>query len=258
MGNLTPIDPDAGDTHTYSLINTDGGRFAIEGDRVIVTDRTLLDYETATSHLITVQVTDSQGLTFEKDLIIQVNDTPDPPVLDLDGTADDPDGDINFATNLISNSGPVPIVDPVALTLSDVDSTEMTGATITITNLLDGANEILAATALGNITASYSNGVLTLSGTDTRANYQQVLRSLTYNNTATAPNPLARTIEFLVTDESNVSSNVATTTLNIGPNTPPELDLNGDAAGINYPATFIASGECRSDRRQHQSHSHRC
>ncbi|MCT7967866.1 hypothetical protein NG799_16115 [Laspinema sp. D1] len=239
LGNLTPVDPDGGDTHTYSLINTAGGRFGIEGDRLIVTDRTLLDYETATSHIITVQSTDSGGLTFVKDLIITLNDTPEPPILDLDGTADDPNGNINFSTNFISNSGTVPIVDPIALTLTDVDSTEMSGATITISNLLDGANEVLSATTVGNITASYSNGILTLSGTDTRANYQQVLRSLTYNNTAVSPNPLARTIEFTVNDGST-SSPVATTTLNIGPNTPPALDLNGGAAGIDYGATFNA------------------
>ncbi|MCT7958467.1 hypothetical protein [Laspinema palackyanum] len=239
VGNVTPVDPDGGDTHTYSLINTAGGRFALEGDRLVVTDRTLLDYETATSHIITVQSKDSGGLTFVKDLIISINDTPEPPILDLDGTVDDPNGNINFSTNFISNSGTVPIVDPIALTLTDVDSTEMTGATITIRNLLDGANEVLSATPVGNITASYSNGVLTLSGTDTRANYQQVLRSLTYNNTAASPNPLARTIEFTVTDGST-SSPVATTTLNMGPNTPPAVDLNGGAAGIDYAATFNA------------------
>ncbi|MEB3831702.1 beta strand repeat-containing protein [Phormidium sp. CCY1219] len=241
VATLSTRDPDAGDTHSYSLLDTAGGRFAIEGDRLQVTDGSLLDFEEITSHQITVQVTDAQGLTFEKDLTLTVNDTPEPPVLDLDGTADEPGGDRNFSTNFTGNSGAVAILDAVALSLSDVDSTEMTGATVTITNLLDGANEVLSATTVGNIAASYSNGVLTLSGTDTLANYQQVLRSLTYNNTAASPNPLARTIEFTVTDGST-SSSVATTTLNIGPNTPPELDLNGNnVAGIDYAATFIAS-----------------
>jgi len=46
---------------------------------------------------------------------------------------------------------------------------------------LDGANEILSADTTGtSITAAYAGGVLTLSGPDSAAAFQQVLRTVTY------------------------------------------------------------------------------
>ena len=140
-------------------------------------------------------------------------------VLDLNGTNG---SGIDFSTTFTST--PASIVDS-DFTLTD-NNTTLAGATITITNLLDGTVESLAATAIGNITASYNatTGILTLSGTDTVANYRQVLASLTYNNTATSPNTTNRTIEFVVDDGqafSNTSA-VATTTLAFNPNQPPD------------------------------------
>ncbi|MEL4896316.1 Ig-like domain-containing protein [Crocosphaera sp. Alani8] len=71
-----------------------------------------------------------------------------------------------------------------------------------------------------NITANYDQGTLTLSGIDTVANYQQVLRTATYTNTAPTPGS-QRNIEFVVDDgavHSNTSNLAATTlTLNLSP-----------------------------------------
>ena len=70
--------------------------------------------------------------------------------------------------------------------------------------LLDVGAELLAATTSGtNITASYSSatGILTMSGTDTPANYQRVLQSVTYVDTlAVATNLGDRTLTFTVGD----------------------------------------------------------
>ena len=139
-------------------------------------------------------------------------------VLDLNGSNG---SGIDFSTTFTGT--PASIVDS-DFTLTD-NNTTLAGATIAITNLLDGTAESLAATATGNITASYNatTGTLTLSGTDTVANYRQVLASLTYNNTATSPNTANRTIEFVVDDGeafSNTSA-VATTTLAFNQNQPP-------------------------------------
>src|SRR5262249_3864998 len=60
-------------------------------------------------------------------------------------------------------------------------------ATVTIANHLDGAAEVLAANPSGTrITASYDavNGVLHLTGGDSPADYQKVLRTVTFNDTA--------------------------------------------------------------------------
>ncbi len=122
---------------------------------------------------------------------------------------------IDFNTTFIGT--PIAVVD-TDLTLVDRNSPNLTGATITITNPLNGAAETLSATTTGSITSSYGNGVLTLSGSGTVAQYQQVLRTVTYNNTATALISTPRIITFLVNDgaASSNTSTIATTTLLIG------------------------------------------
>src|SRR5207248_2917987 len=52
-----------GGTLTYSLVDNAGGRFAINASTGVVTvaDGTLLDYETVTSHQITVRASDPSG-----------------------------------------------------------------------------------------------------------------------------------------------------------------------------------------------------
>ncbi|BAZ29674.1 hypothetical protein NIES4074_21210 [Cylindrospermum sp. NIES-4074] len=130
---------------------------------------------------------------------------------------------IDFSTTFTGS--PVSIVDS-DFTLTD-NNTTLAGATITITNLLDGTAESLGATAIGNITATYNatTGILTLSGTDTIANYQQVFASLTYNNTAASLNTTNRIIEFVVDDGQSFrnTSAVAKTTVavSLSANQPP-------------------------------------
>jgi hypothetical protein len=128
---------------------------------------------------------------------------------------------INFSTTFTGTA--VAVVD-TDLTLVDRNSRNLAGATITITNPVNGAAETLSATTTGSISSSYSTatGVLTLSGTGTVAQYQQVLRTVTYNNTAATPhNPLSpanlRTITFVVNDGAAGSNTsiLATTTLSL-------------------------------------------
>ncbi|MFP5271898.1 hypothetical protein, partial [Coleofasciculus sp.] len=143
-----------------------------------------------------------------------------PPELDLNGSA----AGINFTTTFTGSA--VSIVDRTNLTLTDPNSTTLANATVKITNLQDGAAEILAAdTNNTNITANYDPilRTLILSGEDTVANYQQVLRTVTYNNTAATPDTTDRIIEFAVNDgeaHSNLST-FATTTLTIDSTQPP-------------------------------------
>ena len=139
------------------------------------------------------------------------------PVLDLNGGA----SGIDYSETFIRGGGEVAIVDSANLAVTD-DGANLTGATVTITNLQDGANEVLTSDISGtSISSSYNSatGVLTLSGSDSLANYQQVLRTVKYDNTFVTPNTIARTIEFLVNDGS-VNSTTATTTLNITSATP--------------------------------------
>ena len=165
---------------------------------------------------------------------ITVSAVNDPPVLDLNGPAAGND----FAATYTEGNAPVAIVDAAALTVSDIDSANLASATVTISNLLDGSFEQLAATTGATaITANYvaASGVLTLNGPDTVANFQAVLRTLTYLNSSTAPNETARTIAFVAndgSDDSNVASSLVTVA---GVNTIPSF-TGGPAVTINEDA----------------------
>ena len=80
VGQVNPVDPDAGDTFSYSLTDNAGGRFLIDANGMVrVSDASLLDYETATNHDVTIRVTDSAGNTYDESHTIHLyneNDTP--------------------------------------------------------------------------------------------------------------------------------------------------------------------------------------
>ena len=77
IGTLSSADANANDTHTYTLINDAGGRFALNGNQIIVANGGLLDYETATGHIIRVKTTDSSGLSYEGDISISISNVND-------------------------------------------------------------------------------------------------------------------------------------------------------------------------------------
>ncbi len=150
------------------------------------------------------------------------------PILDLNGGT----SGINYNTTFTRGGPAVAIVDSNNLTLID-DGTTLNSATVRITNLLNGAYEVLSAVTTGtNIAASYNNGILTLTGNDTVANYQQVLRSVAYNNIAVIPNTTSRNIEFVVSDGS-LNSTVVTTTLAI--NMPAPISVGNITGTITRP-----------------------
>jgi Ca2+-binding RTX toxin-like protein len=76
VSNLISTDLDTENTFTYSLVtgdgDTDNSLFTIVDNRLIT--NTVFDYETRNNYSIRVQTTDQGGLTFEKVLIINVND----------------------------------------------------------------------------------------------------------------------------------------------------------------------------------------
>lgn len=79
VGTLSATDPDAGDTFTYALTNNADGRFAIQGNQIVIADATKLNFEDNTSHNVTVQVTDAGGNTFSKPFTITVTPANEPP-----------------------------------------------------------------------------------------------------------------------------------------------------------------------------------
>ncbi|MEZ6057924.1 MAG: tandem-95 repeat protein [Planctomycetaceae bacterium] len=209
-----------GNPLTYTVSNVTGGQFEnpaapgtpitsftdadiANGDVVFVHDgsETVPSWDlTINDGTVNVGPTGSSGVTLSP-----VNDIP---VLDLDADNSSGGADPNFITSFIENGGPVSIADADAV-LSDSDNAQLTSLTVTLSDIPNGVAEVLAADTTGtSIVAAYDdiNGVLTLSGSDTVAHYQQVLRTVTYNNTSEAPDTSARSITFLANDGSGTSN----------------------------------------------------
>jgi len=139
------------------------------------------------------------------------------------------------------------------LTVSDVDSANLTGATISVSANFALGQDVLAFTNQNGITGSYNatTGVLTLTGTSSVANYQAALRSITYANSSDNPSTNARTVTFVANDGSasnntaNGSRNIALTAVNDAP----VLTTTGTALGYteNQAATAIDTGLSVSD-----------
>jgi VCBS repeat-containing protein len=79
VGTLSSIDPDAGDTASFTLTNDAGGRFALSGANLVVAGP--LDFETASSLQVGISVTDSAGHTFAKTLTVAVTDVNEAPTV---------------------------------------------------------------------------------------------------------------------------------------------------------------------------------
>jgi Ca2+-binding RTX toxin-like protein len=72
-GRLNGIDPDTGETLTYTLLDGAEGRFALAPDGTLsVADGSKLDFETATNHSIKVRVTDSFDEAIERVVTLQI------------------------------------------------------------------------------------------------------------------------------------------------------------------------------------------
>jgi Ca2+-binding RTX toxin-like protein len=89
IGRLTSLDPDVGDVGAFTLLDDAGGRFALQGSSLVSTGP--LDYESAASHQVRVQVTDAGGLTREETFTIAVTDVNEAPAAGVvvNGTAGD-------------------------------------------------------------------------------------------------------------------------------------------------------------------------
>jgi len=104
------------------------------------------------------------------------------------------------------------------ITVTDVDDTQIAGATVTISSGFT-SGDTLGFTDQNGITGSYNSGtgVLTLSGTATKANYQTALRSVTYSSSSDTPtsSSSSRTVTWAVTDAASTGSNGAQTSTGV-------------------------------------------
>ncbi|NVK82760.1 MAG: T9SS type A sorting domain-containing protein, partial [Cytophagia bacterium] len=81
IGDLSSVDPNTGDTHTYTLVNgdgdTDNDKFKIEAGALVA--NAVFNFEEKSSYTIRVRTTDAGNLTFEKSFTITIVDANDAP-----------------------------------------------------------------------------------------------------------------------------------------------------------------------------------
>lgn len=127
------------------------------------------------------------------------------------------------------NGSPAAIIDD-AVAVSDVDSANMTGATVVISANYQAAQDFLQFANQNGISGSFSTGTLTLTGTATAAQYQTALRSVKYYNSNPSPVTSTRTIEFTVHDGVAASNPTSRDIVFSGVNNPPVITEGASAS----------------------------
>ncbi|GLX78849.1 hypothetical protein tinsulaeT_21890 [Thalassotalea insulae] len=74
IGVFSATDANSGDTFTYTV---EGELFTVDGSTLMLAEGKQVNFEQATSHKVNVTVTDNGGLSFTKELTIDVNDVLD-------------------------------------------------------------------------------------------------------------------------------------------------------------------------------------
>jgi uncharacterized protein YegL len=187
---------------------------------------TLDDKITEGTENFVVKIDSATGGNFENLAVSSTNgsvstsiiDNDAPPVLDLDANnssgATGADYKVTFTEN--TPGAGVSIAD-TDISITDPDSTMLTGATVVLTNRQDGDALNLGNSVNGiTINANSTNGTvtLTLSGNATLADYMQAIKNISFTNSSENPSIVPRVITVTVTDGGNYS-NTATTTVNV-------------------------------------------
>ncbi|WP_454845015.1 retention module-containing protein [Pseudomonas farris] len=140
------------------------------------------------------------------------------PVLDLDANNSSGATGANYnVTFTEGTTGQGVSIGDNDLSITDPDSTMLTGATIVLTNRQPGDALNLGNSVNGiTINANSQDGTvtLTLSGNATLADYMQQIKNISFTNSSEDPSTVPRIITVTVTDGSNYS-NTATTTVNV-------------------------------------------
>jgi hypothetical protein len=147
--------------------------------------------------------TATRTVTFQADDGGTSNNLSDPATRDIEVTS------VNDAPVVTTSEGSVSYTEDdgsvaidSGIAASDVDSTELVGATVQITANFSTDEDGLAFTDQNGISGAYddSTGTLTLSGTASVADYQTALAGVSYENSSDNPSTATRTVSFQVDD----------------------------------------------------------
>ncbi|UPK45451.1 S-layer homology domain-containing protein [Paenibacillus pabuli] len=209
--------------------------------RSITYTDTAITPSTAT-RTISYSVTDRVNASNTATRTVTVTATDQTPIVTTNG------GSTNYIS--VNGTASTPVAMDNGLTISDLDNTTLSSATVSITSHFDAGKDILAYTndgaPMGNITASYDafTGVLTLTSsgaTATLAQWQRALRGITFSSTSATPGQ--RIISYAVSDGTKTSA-AAAHTVEVTVIMPPSLTTSSGStsffAGDNKISTPVA------------------
>lgn len=99
VGTFAVTDPDANEDFAFALVDDAGGRFRVEGDKLLVARGDMLEFDDNTSHEVVVKLRDAAGHIYEQGVTINIENVPgaDVPVITSNGGGD------NVAIDLAEN-----------------------------------------------------------------------------------------------------------------------------------------------------------
>ena len=251
VGTVSGTDPNAGDTKMYSLTDSAGGRFAIDGSTGIITvaDGTLLDYENTPSHAVTVRVTDSGGLTYDETFTINLTNVNEAPTgADATVTINE---DISH-TLTTANFGFSDVDAGDTMSAVRIDSLPSAG-TLTLSGMAVTAGQVvtMADITAGNLVfmpAADANGTgyanFTFSVRDSNNAYDPTPNQLTFNVTAINDAPTDLSLSANIVPENAATGTVVGTVSGMDPDagdtkTYSLTDNAGGRFGINSATGVI-------------------
>ncbi len=248
--------PDTGETLTVTGVGApnQGGSVAVNGTNDGLVYSPAPNF--TGNETFTYDIADGNGGTATASVTVSVSAVNDAPVVDLD--ADDSGGTAGtgYAVAYDENDGAVAAVDATDATITDVDSANLDSVTITLQNLLDAGEELLAATSGDpditvepyDTTTVPGEGILVLSTVTPQpiADFVTVLRTVTYEHTGDDPdtsNP--RTIAFVADDGLDAGPAAISTVTITGINDPPVAQ---DDAYTTPEDTQLVAGSVLDDQ----------
>ncbi|MDH5802082.1 MAG: putative Ig domain-containing protein [Gammaproteobacteria bacterium] len=228
IGTLSSVDT-AGDTHTYSFVgpnNDAGGRFAIVDNQLQVANGSLLDFETNTSHSISVRATDQGSLFVERSFTITVTNVPD--VLSAIG--------INAARGFIEDASTFTLL-PIVVT-ADADVTVSLSPSTTA-----AGNLFIPATAGVVINSNAGTGEWTASGAPSNVNTALATTTFTPAENYDSNFSIGVTVSGSGLPDVTGTKNMAVTAVNDAPvfNTGlgDQIHLEGTPVNVDASATDV-------------------
>jgi hypothetical protein len=200
-----------------------------------------------TAKTLTFTVTDGDGGSAQASAAVNITETNDAPVVDLNGNGAGFDSILAYA----ENAGFVAI-NPDAV-VTDIDSANLDGGTLTIFGSLEDGDEIalvgaafsidqdgtlrVDGVAIGTIATDGESILLSLNGNATPALVQQVLRGISFRAPGDDPVAGDRTVTVVLTDGNDDPSEAATTTITVTPSND-VTDANDDTGNTNENAAI--------------------